>query len=119
MELFEFELARIESVLPFGGPGNQSLSWFALTDGRFQMAVGEHTLFRYTDEILSHWGVSEQDTDYQVAAFAQDVLGSVAAAVAPLPPAIERLASDWPLLMQLSKPFDVIQAFDDLWYNAW
>lgn len=119
MALFEFDLARVETILPWGEPRNQSLSWFALTGGRFRMVVGEHTLFRYTDEILSHWGVSERDADYQVAAIARDVLGSVAAAVAPLPPRIERLASDWPLLTQLSKPFDEIQPVDDLWYEAW
>jgi hypothetical protein len=119
MALFEFELASVEDILPWGEPGEQSLSWFALTDGRFRMVVGEQVLFRYTDEILSHWGKSERDDDYQVAAFAREVLGSVAAAIAPLPPRIERLASEWQLLMELRKPTDDVRAVDDLWYEAW
>ncbi len=119
MAIFEFELGRVEDILPWGEAGEQSLSWFALTDGRFHMVVGEQVLFRYTDEILSHWGKSERDADYQVAAFAEDVLGSVAAAVAPLSPRIERLASDWQRLMELKKPFDDVRAEDDLWYEAW
>lgn len=119
MALFEFDLARVEDILPWGEPGEQSLSWFALTDGRFRMVVGEQVLFRYTDEILSHWGKSERDADYQVAAFARDVLGSVAAAVAPLTPRIARLASDWQLVTELKKPFDDVRAVDDLWYEAW
>ncbi len=119
MALFEFELASVEDIVPWGEPDNQSLSWFALTDGRFRMVVGEHTLYRYTDEILLHWEQSERDAEYQVAAFARDVLGSVAAAVAPLPPTIERLASDWQLLLELEKPFDEVGETDDLWSEAW
>ncbi|WP_459557163.1 DUF5984 family protein [Lacunimicrobium album] len=119
MALFEFELSPVEEILPWGEPGNQSLSWFALSYGRFRMVVGEQTLFRYTDEILSHWEMTDQDADYQIAAFARDLLGSVAAAVAPLPPTIERLASDWPRLMELKKPCDEKLEFDELWYQAW
>ena len=119
MAIFEFELTHVEDILPWGEPGKQSLSWFALTDGRFRMVVGEQVLFRYTDEILSHWGRAERDADYQIAAFARDVLGSVAAAVAPLSPRIERLVSDWRLLMELKQPIDGARAEDDLWYEAW
>jgi hypothetical protein len=45
------------------------------------MPVGEDFLFRYTPEVLAHWGIDPEsrDADYQVAAFARDVLGSVAA----------------------------------------
>lgn len=118
MALIEFELARVEDIPPWGKPGEQSLSWIALTDGRFHMVVGEQVLFRYTDEILSHWGESERDVGYPVAAFARDILGSVAAAVAPLPPRIERLASDWQLLTELMKPNESVRATDDLWHNA-
>lgn len=119
MALFEFELARVEDITPWGEPGEQSLSWFALTDGRFRMVVGEQVLFRYTDGIMAHLAISERDADYQVAAFARDLLGSVAAAVAPLPARISRLASDWQLLSELKKPTDDVPATEDFWYNAW
>ena len=36
MTLFELELAPVEQIHPWGEPGNLSLSWFALTDGRFR-----------------------------------------------------------------------------------
>lgn len=119
MSLFEFELARVEDIPPWGEPGEQSLSWFGLTDGWFRMVVGDQVLFRYTDEILSLWGKSERDADYQIAAFAQDILGCVAAAVAPLPKRIERLASNWQLLVELREPIDGDLWDDDEWYQAW
>ncbi|MBA4106658.1 MAG: hypothetical protein C0485_12950 [Pirellula sp.] len=119
MAIFEFELASVEDILPWGEPGEQSLSWFALTDGRFRVIVGDQILFRYSDEILSHRGSLERDAEYQVAAFVRSILSCVAAAVAPLPPRIERLASNWQLLMELEKPLDDVRAVDDLWYDAW
>ncbi len=120
MGIFEFELARVEDVAPWGEPGDQSLSWFALTLGKFHMVMGEQVLFRYTEEIMRHWAASGRDADYQVAAFARDILGSVAAAVAPLPPTIERLASNWKSLKELEKPIDDdSEAVNDLWYAAW
>lgn len=119
MALFEFELTRVEDISPWGELGKQRLSWFALTDGRFRIEVGEQELFRYTDEIMLHWGMSKRNAEYEMIAFAQDMLGCVAAAITPLPPRIERLASNWPLLMELKKPFDDDHELDDLWYEAW
>jgi hypothetical protein len=120
MPIFEFELARVEDVAPWGELGAQSLSWFALTLGRFQIVLDEQVLFRYTDEIMYHWSASYRDAEYQVAAFARDILGSVAAAVTRLPPRIERLASNWELLTELEKPIDDdSEVVNDLWYAAW
>jgi hypothetical protein len=123
MALFEFELAKVEDIIPWGAPGQESLSWFALTDGWFRILVGEQVLFRYTEEILSHWGgASARDADYQVAAFADDVLGTIAAAVAPLPREIERLASSWDLLTALRAPAkgdDESEQAHDRSYTAW
>jgi hypothetical protein len=120
MAMFQFELARVEDIIPWGEPGNQSLSWFALTYGRFQMVVGEQTLFRYTQELSSHFENVGYDAEYQIAAFVRDILGSVAAAVARLPPRIERLASSWELLAELRKPIeDDSELSEDLRYEAW
>lgn len=120
MALFEFELASVEDILPWGEPGDQHLSWFALTDGRFHIAVGEQVLFRYTDEVLSRFGSTERDADYQVADFAREILECAAAGVAPLPPRIERLASNWPLLTELMKPIEgELEADNDLLHEAW
>jgi len=126
--LFEFELEPVEDIEPWGEPGNQSLSWFALTLGNFRVHVGDQVLFRYTDEILSHWQSPARDADYQIAAFARDILESVAAGVARLPKSIERLASDWQLLEQLRTPSDSdadpeneddIPRGEDRYYKAW
>ncbi len=122
MPLFEFELDRVEDITPWGEPGRQSLSWFALTCGVFRMRMGQHTLFRYSPEVLQHWGGERQDADYQIAAFARDMLGSVAAAAAPLPSLFERLAADWPLLSRLraeSGSDSAAGVAEHESYNAW
>jgi hypothetical protein len=118
--MFEFELARVEDIAPWGEPGKLRLSWFALTDGRFRIVLGDQVLFRYTDAILSYWGYSERDAGYQLADLARDILGSFAAAVTPLPPRIERLASNWELLTELIEPLeDDSESSRDLEYAAW
>jgi hypothetical protein len=101
MPLFEFELAPVEDVAPWGEAENLSLSWFALTDGRFHLNAGSHVLFRYTPAILAHWNGGTRDAEYQVAALARDFLGTAAAAVAPLPNAVEQLARNWDELERL------------------
>ncbi len=128
MALFEFELAAVEKIAPWEGADGPSLSWFALTDGLFHMPVGGQVLFRYTQEILRHWGVipeghwgqeKQAHPDYQIAAFARDVLGSVAAGMAPLPPLLEKLAADWRLLRALMdhEPDDAER--EELDHAAW
>jgi len=116
--LFEFELAPVEKITPWGTPDDPSLSWFALTDGWFRMPVGQQVLFQYTDEILMHWGVNERDANYQLAALARDILGSVAAGVASLPEKIEHLVSSWDILTML-RLNDSTEINDDLSYAAW
>lgn len=124
MALFEFDLFPIEDITPWGEPGRQSLSWFALTDGFFRVVVGEQILFRYTPEILAHWSEQARDASYQIAAFARDMLGSVAAGVAALPDFVERLAADRELLARLERqpcPPDEEDSGDakDRRYAAW
>jgi hypothetical protein len=122
MPLFEFQLASVDDIVPWGNPGEQRLSWFALTDGWFRINVGNQILFRYSDEILSHWGRAEKDADYQIASFARDILGCVAPGLAKLPAAIERLASNWDLLIRLYKPPVTDKPFlasEDRGYKAW
>lgn len=122
MALFEFELTPVENIPPWGETGSESLNWFALTTGVFRIPAGEQVLFRYSDEILSHWGETTRDADYVIAAFARDILGSVAPGAAPLPESIARLASDWDLLTRLRNQSAADQDDDaakDLYYTAW
>ncbi len=108
MALFEFELARVEDIVPWESSDGPSLSWFALTDGRFRMPVGDQVLFEYSDEIMAHWETDVRTADYQIAAFVREMLGSVAAGAARLPERIERLASDWDRLSELRSSADVL-----------
>lgn len=125
MALFEFELADVEDIVPWETRDGPSLSWFALTDGRFRMPVGDQVLFEYSDEIMAHWRTSVRTADYQIAAFTREMLGSVAAGAARLPERIERLAADWSRLTELRKDSDSGNDCDDsdsdedLTYAAW
>jgi hypothetical protein len=122
MALFEFELASVEDIVPWASSDGPSLSWFALTDGRFRMPVGDQVLFEYSDEIMAHWGTSVRTADYQIAAFVREILGSVAAGAARLPKRIERLASNWNHLCELRREADAFDERDkasDIAYAAW
>ena len=83
MALFEFGLVQVEEIEPWGTGDDQSLTWFALTDGALRMPVGAQTLFEYTDAVWNHWNVPprpgaperfERSAHYQVASFARDLL---------------------------------------------
>jgi hypothetical protein len=122
MAVFEFELARVEDIVPWETSTGPSLSWFALTDGRFGMPVGDQVLFEYSDEIVAHWRANVRNADYQVAAFAREMLASVAAGVARLPERVERLAAHWSRLSELkreSERLDDSEEAADLAYAAW
>jgi hypothetical protein len=125
MPLFEFELLPVEEIAPWGEPGKPSLSWFALSYGIFRMVVGEQTLFRYTPEILAHWGSHDprqRDVHHEIAEFAREMFDCVAAAIAPLPPFFEALAADWTLLRRLeefSRRGEKASKDDDRYYTAW
>lgn len=102
--LFQFELTPVENIKPWGdNDGDLSLSLYALTDGHFRISVGKEALLRYTPAIISHWGLSNEDAEYQVACFARDVLDSVSAATSPIPVFFENIVRDESLFRQLQK----------------
>jgi Family of unknown function (DUF5984) len=116
MALFEFQLADVAKVRPWGEAPKQSLSWFALTDGVFHMPVGDQVLFRYSEE----FNLLSRDADYQLASIARDVFGSFAPGIARLPPALEALAADWPSLRRLYQAsYPASAQEDDVAYDAW
>jgi hypothetical protein len=103
--LFQFELAPVENIKPWGDNdgGGLSLSLYALTDGHFRISVGKEALLRYTPEIISRWGLCNEDAEYQVACFARDVLDSVSAVTSPIPTFFENIVRDEALFRQLRK----------------
>jgi Family of unknown function (DUF5984) len=103
--LFQFELAPVENIKPWGNYDDDSLSLslYALTDGHFRISVGKETLLRYTPEIISLWGLHKEDADYQVACFARDLLASVPAVITPIPTFFENIIRDESLFRKLQK----------------
>ncbi len=117
--LFQFEFAPVENIKPWGDNdgGRLSLSLYALTDGHFRISVGSEALLRYTPEIISHWGLHNEDAEYQVACFARDVLASVPAVISPIPTFFESIVRNETLFRQLR----AVKTSDDckeVHYNA-
>lgn len=122
MALFEFELQPVETIIPWDSEDGPHLSWFALTYGLFSMNVGDQTLFEYTDAIQRRWNCGSARADYQVAAFARDLVGCAGAAIAPLPARFENLARRWPDLdraQRVSASSTQGDAEADLQWSAW
>jgi hypothetical protein len=82
--LFNFELAPLQVVQPWGEPGNLHLHWFGLTDGRYWVQAGDATLFEYSEFVLERLGGSRY-CDYQVARLYEDVLEMTPHVLEPLP----------------------------------
>lgn len=91
MALFEFDLADIEDIVPWGTAPKQSLSWFGLTDGVYHMDVHGKQLFRYSDEIRAHWKFQYSElkdtpfVDYQVVRLWEDLLEMLPDILNPIP----------------------------------
>lgn len=83
------------------------------------MPVGDALLFEYSDEIMAHWGTDVRTAEYQIAALARDMLGSIAAAISRLPERVERLASSWTRLRDLQKRAGTDDENDQASYVAW
>jgi hypothetical protein len=81
--LFNFTLLPLEEIRPWGGPGDLSLHWFGLTDGRYWIQVGASTLLEYSRSAQEQ-GVS-RFCEYQVARLYEDVIEVAAHALEPVP----------------------------------
>jgi Family of unknown function (DUF5984) len=114
MALFEFQLAPVEEVTPWGQPDARTLCWYELTSGTFRMPVGDQVLFEYTDAFKSRFGLPRAN-DYTIANVASAMLGPFRDAMTRLPPALEALVEDGDLLDRL---YDVCGDEDDV-KGAW
>ena len=97
MPLFNFELAKLEDIAPWGTPPDEHLSWFGLTDGVYYLDVKGSQLFRYSEEIIKQMREKHpnlRDTpfvDYQVVRLWEDILDLVADILVPIPDTLFRL----------------------------
>jgi hypothetical protein len=70
--LLNFTLVPIESIVPWGEPGNLSLSWFGLTDSEYWIEAGDASLFEYS--AYARETGAHRYCDYQVVRLYEDIL---------------------------------------------
>lgn len=89
MPLFNFTLTPLEKVQPWGEPGDLSLSWFGLTDGRYWLETSGAKLFEYhPDTDLELDGT--RYVDYQVSRLYEDILDIVPSVLKPIPESLQK-----------------------------
>ncbi len=81
--LINFTLAPIESIVPWGEPGNHSLHWFGLTYGEYWIQAGDAALFEYSEHARNA-GVNRY-CDYQVVRLYEDLLDMLPYILEPVP----------------------------------
>ena len=82
--LFNFRLAALEQVKPWGEPPSQRLHWFGLTDGQYWLQVGKDALFEYSEAARQKSGCPRY-CSYQVVRLYEDVLEIVSDVLEPVP----------------------------------
>lgn len=88
--MFEFDLTPVEQIQPWGESPNLSLHWFALTDGKYRIRVGDDYLLNYSDTFLGNANNSTSFVEYQVVRLWEDIVEMLPAILEPVP---ERLHS--------------------------
>ncbi|HEY8100086.1 MAG TPA: DUF5984 family protein [Burkholderiaceae bacterium] len=89
--LFNFTLAPVEKIQPWGTPGNLSLSWFGLTDGQYWIQAGESVLFEYSEHVRTEG--EPRYCDYQVVRLYEDLLEMLPYVLEPIPPSLVQYIS--------------------------
>jgi len=97
MPLFNFKLRDWHEIHPWTtGDGTKCLSWFGFSDGWFWISCGDSELFRYTPEVVSHWGLRPEEVyvDYQVARLWEDILQMLPSVLEEVPADLTHYLSD-------------------------
>jgi len=89
--LIDFELTPVEKVLPWGSPGNHSLTWFGLTEGRYWINAGVDTLFEYSERVRHN--DADRYCDYYVGRIFEDVMNMLPAVLEAVPHDLRRYVS--------------------------
>jgi hypothetical protein len=80
LSLFEFELAPVEAIEPWGTPPDLALHWFGLSDGSYHLEIGDARLLEYAPR--DNW---PHFVEYQLARLHEDVLSMLPAVLEPIP----------------------------------
>ena len=83
MSLFEFELAAVEAIAPWGTPPNLALHWFGLSYGSYHLDLGGTRLLEYAP--TDNW---PDFVEYQVARIHEDLVAMLPDTVEPIPSAV-------------------------------
>lgn len=82
--LFNFALAPLADVMPWGEPGTPSLHWFGLTQGQYWIAAGDALLLDYSVEERARSGLPRL-CDYYVVRLHEDLLEMLPSILEPVP----------------------------------
>jgi hypothetical protein len=94
---FQFQLRKIEEVMPWGTGQDRKLHWFGLTDGHYWISTPIGDALRYTEEVTQQWKCDSSYVDYQVAQIFENIQEVLPYALEPVPPDIAEIVSspDW------------------------
>lgn len=70
--MINFKLKNIDNIVPWGSEDDQSMHWFALTNGEYWIEIQNATLFEYTDQVINYWGGERKYASYQIIRFIED-----------------------------------------------
>jgi hypothetical protein len=82
--LFNFTLAPLAEVSPWGEPGDHHLHWFGLTYGLYWMEVGQDRLFEYSEQARAALDLIRY-VDYYVVRLYEDILEMFPFVLEPVP----------------------------------
>lgn len=118
---FEFALAPLERVNPWGAPNHPSLHWFGLSLGWYFVRVLDVELLRYSEaaqaqitlepDYRNYWYRGPY-VDYQLARFHEDLIGLLPSAVTPVPEDLARIFRAKTLLGTTSDLSDLVKNYD-------
>ena len=85
MSLFEFQLASLRSIEPWGTAPNRTLHWFGLSDGTYHIELGPTRLLEYAAR--KGW---PRFVEYNVARIHEDILAMLPNVLESIPNSVTR-----------------------------
>jgi hypothetical protein len=82
--LFNFSLAPLAEVVPWGEPGAASLHWFGLTQGQYWIAADQDLLLEYSAEEVVRSGLP-RFCDYYIVRLHEDLMDMLPSILEPVP----------------------------------